>query len=64
MCCGVCEFVISRICYYTSNKGVGEGAAGACAPALSKVGGHKSVFAPPPPLDRPSYLMSLFSHIL
>ena len=29
-------------------KGVGEGggAAGACAPALSKVGGHKWVWAP------------------
>ena len=30
-----------------STKGVGEwGAAGACAPALSKVGGHKWVWAP------------------
>ena len=40
-----------------------RGAAGARAPGLSKVGGHKWVCAPPL-LDRRSVLISLFAHIL
>ena len=39
-------------------KGVGEGgAAGACAPALSKVGGGAQVGLSPPTFDRPSVLI-------
>ena len=34
--------------YIQGRRRRGGGAAGACAPALSKVGGHKWVCAPPP----------------
>ena len=45
------EKVIFLCIIHCNNKGVGEGgAAGACAPALSKVGGGTSGFEPPPPL--------------
>ena len=43
----------------------GQGGGGARASPLSKVGGHKWVCAPPPPLlGRANVLISLFAHIL
>ena len=45
-----CTLLMSGSNVEYEGKGVGEGgAAGACAPTLSKVVGHKWVLAPPPP---------------